>query len=191
MPDSTFPKGLALLGTKLYVADNYNQRVRAVDTLTRAVTTVAEMVKPECLAVSGTTLYVSSTKDHLIRTIDLASEDKTVGTLCGISGTSGSQDGDCSTATMNGPRGMAIAGSVLYVADLNNDKIRAIDLVTKQISTFAGTGTEGHIYGPTALEDQYRHPRDVAVWGGLPDCDRPISQPPCDCTQGTLVFRCS
>ena len=173
------PHGLALLGTTLYVADYANHRIRAVDTLTRAVTTAAgdgteatlngpgasaRFVWPWDLVVNGVTLYVS-TNDNVIRTIDLASADKTVGTLCGIAGTPGSQDGDVSIATLGRPHGMAMAGSVLYFADYNNAKIRAIDVETNHVSTFSGTGTQGYHFGTTALQDNYHAPRYLAVLG--------------------------
>ena len=175
------PAGLALQGTTLYIADMKNRRVRAVDTLTRAVTTVAgdgtsatlngpgasaQFKAPFGLAVNGATLYVSS-GDSVIRTIDLTSADKTVGTLCGNAGTSGSQDGDCaSTATTLGATyGMAIAGSVLYFADYGVDKIRAIDVDTNQVSTFSGSGTQGYSLGATTLQDNYHAPMYVAVLG--------------------------
>ena len=173
------PHGLALLGTTLYVADHANHRIRAVDTLTRAVTTAAgdgtvatlngpgasaQFVSPWDLVVNGLTLHVS-TNDNVIRTIDLASADKTVGTLCGIAGTSGSQDGDVSIATLGRPMGMAMAGPVLYFADYNNPKIRAINVDTNQVSTFSGTGTVGYYFGATALQDNYDAPRYLAVLG--------------------------
>ena len=173
------PAGLALLGTTLYVADIDSHRIRAVDTLTRAVTTVAgdgtsatlngpgasaRFVYPFGLVVNGATLYVS-TNDRVIRTIDLASADKTVGTLCGIAGTFGNQDGDVSIATLGRPIGMAMAGSVLYFADHDLHKIRAIDLDTNQVSTFSGTGTQGYYLGATALEDNYHEPSYLAVLG--------------------------
>ena len=173
--------GLALLGTTLYVADWGNHRVRAVDTLTRAVTTVAgdgtvatlngpgasaQFRNPFGLAANGgATLYVS-TKNNVIRTIDLASADKTVGTLCGIAGTFGNQDGDASIATLARPMGMAMAGSVLYFADHDIQKIRAIDVDTNQVSTFSGTGTAAAYYfGATALQDNYNAPSYLTVFG--------------------------
>jgi len=52
-------------------------------------------------------------------------------------------DGPAQHAAFQQPQGMARAGSALYVADTENHAIRAIDLESGQVSTVAGTGTQG------------------------------------------------
>jgi thiol-disulfide isomerase/thioredoxin len=59
------------------------------------------------------------------------------------SGAQGDTDGQTTEATFNAPQGLAVADTVLYVADTNNHLIRSIDLVTGEVSTIAGTGAQG------------------------------------------------
>ena len=59
------------------------------------------------------------------------------------SGTPGNADGAATEATFNAPQGLALADTVLYVADTNNHVIRAVDLATGEVSTVAGTGEQG------------------------------------------------
>ena len=51
--------------------------------------------------------------------------------------------GPARLATLGGPKGLAIGGRGLYVADTENHAIRRIDLDTGIITTVLGTGTRG------------------------------------------------
>ncbi len=53
----------------------------------------------------------------------------------------GSDDGPAAAATFWAPRGLALAGSTLYVADSSNSVIRSVALDTGAVTTLAGTGT--------------------------------------------------
>ncbi len=91
------------------------------------------------LAVDGR-LWVADTGHNRILEVDPANGD----VLAGYgSGTKGNSDGQATEATFNAPQGLALAENVLYVADTNNHLIRAVDLATGQVSTVAGTGTQG------------------------------------------------
>ena len=159
------PMGIAVSENKLYVADQNNHRIRAIDLASpnKTVSTIAgsgtqgykdgtgaaaEFDRPAGLAVSGTTLYVSEYSGHRIRAIDLASPNKTVSTIAG-SGTAGYKDGTGAAAEFNRPTGIAVSGTTLYVADYDNHRIRAIDLTSpeKTVSTIAGDGTAGNTDG--------------------------------------------
>jgi len=59
------------------------------------------------------------------------------------SGKIGDDDGGATEATFNSPQGLALANTILYVADTNNHLVRAIDLETGEVSTIAGTGEQG------------------------------------------------
>ncbi len=71
---------------------------------------------------------------------------QTITTIAG-NGTQG-YNGDGISATsgeLNGPQGMALdASGNIYIADLQNNRIRKIDISTGLISTIAGTGTGGY-----------------------------------------------
>ena len=125
------PAGLALSGDTLYVADQNNHRIRAVDLASadKTVSTIAgdgtpghadgagaaaQFNKPLGLAINDGTLYVADHNNHCIRAIDIASADKTVRTIAG-DGTRGNTNGIGTAARFNNPRGIAVSGDTLYV----------------------------------------------------------------------------
>jgi thiol-disulfide isomerase/thioredoxin len=67
------------------------------------------------------------------------------------SGAIGSKDGGYADAQFDHPQGMALVDDVLYVADTENHLLRAVDLKKKQVTTFAGTGEQGHDRSGTLL----------------------------------------
>ncbi len=114
------------------------------------------------VALSGSTLYIADTENHRIRAMDLdtGTIDTVVGT--GVSGFSG--DGAAATAAqLNYPMDIEVEGGVLYIADSDNNRIRAVDLATGLIDTVVGTGevgdggdggpaTEAELFGPMGVE---------------------------------------
>jgi len=68
-------------------------------------------------------------------------------------------------AAFNAPRGLAIAGDNLYVADTENHAVRRIDLASMQVSTIAGTGTQAASFnrGGPARETALSSPWDLAL----------------------------
>ena len=74
-------------------------------------------------------------------------------------GQSGFQDGVADNARFNLPWGLDQAGGVIYVADLENHSIRAIDKDTV-VTTFAGNGTQGYQDGASA---QFAFPIDILI----------------------------
>jgi sugar lactone lactonase YvrE len=134
------PTGLAISadGNFLYVADTLNHRVRKINLQTRKVETfagdgtsggtdgpgfLASFTQPIGLALDADgILYVSEMGPGRIRRIDptgnvspLAGDDKAK-----------YREGPGSKATFNLPRGLAIDGNVMYVADYENLRIRKI-----------------------------------------------------------------
>ncbi len=83
-------------------------------------------------------LYVADTGNHAIRKI---AEDGTVSTIAGT-GTAGLADTYGSSAQFDSPTALAIdsTGSTLYIADTGNNRIRALDLVSKYVTTVVGDG---------------------------------------------------
>ena len=82
----------------------------------------------------------------------------TVTTLVGT-GTSGYSD-----TQVNNPYGMAIgADGALYFCDLDNQRIRRLDLKTRQVTTIAGNGTRGYSGdGGPATEASLNMPHELA-----------------------------
>lgn len=125
---------------------------------------VARFRGPDGLALtSDGVLYVCDPLNQYIRAVSIASGSFDVTTVAGL-GISGFADGDNEAARFTLPTDVALGldESTLYVADFGNNRVRAIDLATGDVSTFAGNGLEGVASG-TALFSQYRGPIGVAV----------------------------
>ena len=82
------PLGVVYTDGKIYVADTYNNKIKAVNAETGAVATIAgtgqpglddtkgELDEPAGIAYAKGRLYVADTNNHLIRTIDLNNDYK-------------------------------------------------------------------------------------------------------------------
>jgi thiol-disulfide isomerase/thioredoxin len=111
-------------------------------------------------------LFIADTNHHRIIIADLTTHE--VIDVAGAGG-SGFDDGDFETATFDLPRGMALAGDTLFVADTGNHAVRALDLLTRSVRTVAGTGEQSYergISGPP-LETPLSSPWDVAFGDGV------------------------
>ncbi len=174
------PGALLLDGAgDLYIADSGNHAIRKLVLATGKLTTIAGQLghsgysgdnglptaallnTPEGLALdSNGALYIADTKNNVVRYIDPVTQ--TIRTVVG-DGTAGFQGdgGSALTARLSAPWGLAAdpAGN-LYIADLNNNRIRKVRNGT--ISTIMGDGsgtlaTDGQpasitpIYNPAAV----------------------------------------
>jgi sugar lactone lactonase YvrE len=107
-------------------------------------------------------VYIADEGNIRVRKIDPTGIITTIAGT-GIQGSNG-DGGLASLAQLNFPRGIAIdATGNLFIADVNNQKIRKID-PSGIISTFAGTGNGGYSGdGGLAINAQISLPMDVAV----------------------------
>ena len=168
------PTGVAIDTTgNIYVADTNNNVIRKIDTAgsvtvfagTSAVGSAngaasnATFNGPRGLAIDSTGLYVADTGNNLIRLIS----GGIVSTYAGTSAV-GSSNGAASNATFNGPRGLAIDSTGLYVADTGNNLIRQIN--SSNVTTLAGTGSAGSADGPFSTAS-FNNPVDVAASIGI------------------------
>lgn len=108
-------------------------------------------------------LFISDTNQHRIIIADLTTYEvlDVIGT-----GSRGFDDGAFDAATFNKPQGMTLsAENVLYVADVNNHAIRAVDLAERTVTTIAGTGEQARTRNQTgpALETPLASPWDVEL----------------------------
>ena len=118
-------------------------------------------------AVAGR-VYVADTNHDRIVVTDLAGHF-----LAALgAGVAGLADGDAKTARFHRPRGVALAGGTLYVADTENHALRAVDLDAgrldaSRVRTIAGDGTQGddRTGGGPAARLRLSSPWDVAVVG--------------------------
>lgn len=92
------------------------------------------------MTADGRTLYIADSENHYIRQLDM--ETSVLSVFAGAAGESGDVDGATGDARFYYPVDLELdeASGVMYVADANNHKIRAIDMATGTVSTFAGTG---------------------------------------------------
>ncbi|GAB3960732.1 hypothetical protein GCM10028805_58610 [Spirosoma harenae] len=176
------PQGIALDGSgNLYIADSENHRVRKVSASGIISTvagdgnasfsgdggaaTAASLKKPTGVAVDGSgNLYIADSENHRIRKV----AGGIITTIVGSGTASFSGDGGLSTtATLNKPVSVTVDGSGnLYIADLENHRIRKVVISTGIITTVAGNGTADFSGdGGVATAASLHNPRGVTVDG--------------------------
>jgi len=167
------PAGVALLNNprgnfrdsagNTYFADTSNNRIRRIDATTGIITTIAgtgsagysgdgglataAMINAPygvCLDSSGSVVYVAESNGHRIRKININTGIITTIAGTGTAGYSG-DGGSATSAMINTPYGIwPNSSGDIYFADLNNARIRKVDINTGIITTVAGTGTVGY-----------------------------------------------
>lgn len=181
--EATFnsPQGLALSasGSTLYVSDQLNHAVRALDVETGAVTTLAgdvptagaldgsastaQFSSPAALVLSSdqSTLFVADYDNGAIRAVDTATGE--VSTFAGLLGTSGAVDGSATDARFTNIRGLAISCAALYTVEHANNVVRVVDAVTGATATLAGSlGESGWVDG-AAADARFLNPSGIAL----------------------------
>ncbi len=119
-------------------------------------------------------LYVADTWNNCIRRIDVTTRLVTRVAGTGEKGFSG-DGGQAIDARFGGIYAIAFRGSVLYACDLDNRRIRAIDLRTGIVTTVAGNGEKGVPQdGQDGRSQPLVDPRAVALdsRGNLYICER-------------------
>jgi DNA-binding beta-propeller fold protein YncE len=119
-------------------------------------------------------LYVTDTWNYSVRRIDLKTEVITRVAGTGVKGFSG-DGGPAKDALFGGIFGVAFAGGKLYICDLDNRRVRAVDLSTGIVTTVAGNGEKGVPKdGEDARSQPLMDPRAIAVddRGNLYICER-------------------
>jgi len=109
------------------------------------------------------TLYLADAQNFDIRAINTTNGSFTVSTIAGL-GIGGFADGDVETARFTLPVDVAITPdqSALIVADLNNRRVRRIELGTGAVTTLAGNGSPGSVAG-SALVATFTNPIGVTI----------------------------
>jgi DNA-binding beta-propeller fold protein YncE len=119
------------------------------------------------IATPNGDIYVADTLNHRVRKIDARTGRITTVAGTGRKGFSG-DGGPATQADFNGVYCVALdeAGQRLYVADLENRRIRLVDLRTGLVSTIAGNGRKGVPRdGADARSEPLVDPRAVALDG--------------------------
>jgi Gluconolactonase len=168
----------------IYFADQGNERIRKVDT-SGIITTVAGnggygysgdggqassamLCNPSDVEVdSSGNIYIADYSNNRIRKVDTSG---IITTVAGSENYGYSGDGGPATfAALHFPNSVAVDSSGnLYIADTANNRIRKVDVTSKNITTVAGNGS--NIYwggysgdGGPATSAQLNGPSDVAV----------------------------
>ena len=173
----TFPQGVAVAGTTVYIADTGNHMIRqAVPSgIVGDVTTLAgvpgspgsgdtapgpaQFNSPGGIATDGSDLFVADTGNNTIRRVTTSG---TVTTLAGLAGNTGSADGTTgSDARFNAPKGIGTlfsgGSNVFYVADTGNATIRQVTLAGV-VTTVAGNPPQAGSIDGTGTAARFRSP---------------------------------
>ena len=159
------PKGVVVdkAGNKLYIVDQYNNRVRVVGLKgsgSGTISTVAggsrsgyadgtgaaaKFSIPQGIAIGPAgNLYVADRGNNRIRKV---TPSGVVTTVAG-SGTAGTKDGPATSAQFRSPVAIAVdASGNIFVASSYASSIRKIDATTKQVTTFVGSSKRGSADG--------------------------------------------
>jgi len=167
-------------GRFLLICDIGNHRLRRVEFATGVIDTVGgtgdRQPTPEGAPLKGTplngprTIVFDSTGDMYLALREGNAIYRVDGKLLNLHHVAGtgeqgySGDGaDARKARLGGPKGLAWARNVLYVADTENHVIRAIDLKTGIIQTVLGTGQRGDGPEPDPTQCALARPHGVFV----------------------------
>ena len=177
------PEGVAVDGgVKLYIADAGNSRVRVLDLSTGTITTIAgssvggfsgdggagtsaKLNGPGGVAVDAAgNVFIADSGNNRVRKVAASTGIITTIAGSGVSGFSG--DGGAGTsAELAYPCGIAVdaAGNV-FIADVNNYRVRKVAGGTGIITTIAGSGVGGIIGdGGAGTSAALAYPQGVAV----------------------------
>ena len=159
-----------------YVADSANNTIRKITAGGTVSTfagfpgvsgsangqgTNASFNAPQGVAVdSSGNVYVTDTGNSTVREI---TSEGMVSTLAGSAGNPGSSDGSGTGAQFNEPEGIAVNGSVVFVADTWNHTIREIN--GGVVTTLVGiAGNPGSVDGTNGVA-QFNRPTGLAIDG--------------------------
>ena len=174
------PFGVAVaLDYTLYIADTYNNVVRALDTRYGIIRTVAGTYYKRGVAAGGATtpprysnsapvyfsnptglavdlvdgaVYVADAANNVVRKLNPATG--AVSTYAGVFGSGGysGDNGPAAAASFNYPSALALGPDrSLYIADTNNSVIRCINKTTGVVTTVAGKSSLGRSFSGDGL----------------------------------------
>ncbi len=175
------PTGIAInkAGTKLYVADSGNNRIREVDIKSGRTRTLAgngragykdgfgplaELNGPYNLALdkNGINLYITDKQNHVIRSLDVNTLN--IRTVTGA-GRGGYREGSGRNAVLNYPEGIIVGvDQNLYFTDAGNQRVRMFDFRTNATRTISGSGERG-LYTGAGSNTRWNNPKGIAQRG--------------------------
>lgn len=182
------PWDLCLLRGKLYVAmaglhqlwmyDPSDETIGAVagsgaEGRADGAPAMAAFAQPSGITTDGESLYVADSEISCVRAValDAAGLPTRIRTVAGGDLFQfGDRDGKGDIARFQHPLGvvwapLASEGGALYVADTYNHKLRRVDVATRDVSGFAGTGMRGAEDGPAATA-RFHEPSGITYADG-------------------------
>ena len=174
------PYGMATSpdGSFVLIADQMNHKIRKLMVSTGAVSTLAgsgiagggngigtsaQLSYPADVSISSDGLFAVSSCHfgHRLRRIELSTR---LVTTIGGDGSSGHSNGVGTNSIFNLPVGISLysGDSLAIVVDRNNQRLRLIDTSSLQVTTVAGSGSEGGANG-IGTSATFAHPRIIAV----------------------------
>jgi sugar lactone lactonase YvrE len=162
---------------RLLICDIGNHRIRAVNLATGMIETIGgtgeRVATPDGASMKGTplngprtmvvdrdgTIYLALREGNQLFRI---APDRTLHHLAGVGKQGYAGDGGpAKAALLSGPKGLALTGTTLYIADTESHTIRRIDLKTGIITTVLGTGVRGDGPEPDPLQCKLSRPHGV------------------------------
>jgi sugar lactone lactonase YvrE len=163
---------------RVLICDVGNHRIRAVDLATQTIDTIGgtgeRLPTPDGAPLKGTpldgprtmvvdrdgTIYLALREGNALYRI--APQTRTLHHLAGTGEQGYAGDGGpARQAKLAGPKGLALAGRALYLADTENHVIRRVDLDRGTIETVLGTGARGDGPETTPLQCKLSRPHGL------------------------------
>ncbi len=155
------PTGITSDSSHLYIADSNNHKIRKVDSVGTVSTfagngtagnsdgtgLISSLSYPRGIATDGTYLYISEsasgTGGNRIKRIRIATgaTETIAGDNSSVNPAGGYVDGFGIAAKFNEPAGLALSGGILYIAEKLGNRIRKLDLSTKEVTTLSSAGS--------------------------------------------------
>lgn len=143
--------------------NGYSEGNPCTTTMTAGAAGCAYFTRPTGIAISkfGTTLYVADSGNNRIRAVNITTGVTTL--IAG--GSAGYKNGTGANAKFNSPQSLLLSpdNNTLYVVDVGNNVVRAINLKTKAVTTLAGVGRGGYRDG--AFNASVFSVPDSLAWG--------------------------
>lgn len=166
---------------RLMICDIGNHRIRSVDLRSGVIETIGgtgeRLPTPDGAPLKGTplngprtmvidrdgTIYLALREGNQLYRID--SKTRTLHHIAGTGEQGWTGDGGpAKAAKLSGPKGLALAGRILYVADTESHTIRQVNLDSGIITTVLGAGVRGD--GPETDPLQCKLSRPHGLWAG-------------------------
>lgn len=165
-------------GDRLFIADSTHHRIVITDLNGKKIAIVgtgepgwndgpfakAQFNDPQGMALHNEILYVADRKNHRLRAVDLRKQTVTTLAGTGEQGKDREGDGPALKVGLNSPWDLLLVGHRLFIAMAGHHQIWVMDLLTQQISAYAGDGGEDIVDG-TLSRSRFAQPSGLATDG--------------------------